>query len=104
VALPSGFIFLASKMPPPRKIVYSFVVYRAKATKFGKRRTIPVNFVRIEQEIRPLGEIILVKFQIFKVFRAVNPHSGADQGEIWQGRRSVVQRVFPVGRKPKNRP
>jgi len=34
----------------------------------------------------PLGAIIVGKFQIFKVFGAVNPHSWTDQGEIWYGR------------------
>jgi len=33
----------------------------------SRARINPVNFVRIEQGIRPLGVIILVKFQIFKV-------------------------------------
>jgi len=44
------------KMHPPRYIVYSFVIYRAKATKFGSvmetmTRINPVNFVRIMQYI-----------------------------------------------------
>jgi len=33
----------------------------------------PINFVRIVQGTRPLGAIILVKFQFFKVLWAVNP-------------------------------
>ena len=44
----------------------------------------PVNFVRIAQGVRPLGAIILVKFEIFKVFWAANPHPWTDQGEICQ--------------------
>jgi len=34
----------------------------------------PVNFVRIVQGTRPLEAIILIKFEIFKVFGAVNIH------------------------------
>jgi len=44
----------------------------------------PTNLVRIAYGIHPLGAIILVKFQIFKVLGAVNPHPSANQGEIWQ--------------------
>jgi len=42
-----------------------------------------VNFVKIVQGTRPLGAIILVKFQFFSVLGAVNPHPWTDQDEIW---------------------
>ena len=37
------------------------------------------------QETRPLGAIILVKFEFFPVLGAVNPHPWTDQGQIWHG-------------------
>ena len=37
------------------------------------------------QGTRPLGAIILVKFEFFSVLGAVNPHPWTDQGQIWQG-------------------
>jgi len=60
-------------------IVYNFVIYRAKRSRNLaelcrlKTRINSVNFVRISQVIRPLGAIILVKFQIFKVLGALIP-------------------------------
>ena len=58
-----------------------------------------VNFVKIVQVTRPLGVIILVKFQFFSVLGAVNLHPWTDQGQIWQGLIWSVQRVAPAGRK-----
>jgi len=37
------------------------------------------------QGTRPLGAIILVKFNFFSVLGAVNPHPWTDQGKIWHG-------------------
>ena len=61
------------EMPPTIGKLF-IVIYRDKATKFGrimymksKARINPVNFVRIAQGVRPLWAIILVKFQNFKV-------------------------------------
>ena len=64
-----------------------------------------VNLIKIVQGTRPLGAIILVKFQFFSVLGVVNPQPWADQGEIWQAAPLCqispwsVQHVAPAGRK-----
>ena len=70
-----------------------------------------VNFIKIEQGTRPLGALILVKFEFFSVLGALNPHPWTDQGQIWQEGADLrsappcqiwpwsVQRVAPAGRK-----
>jgi len=60
------------------------------------------------QGTRPLGAIILVKFQFFSVLGAVNPHPWIDQGEIWHGGAAKFHldrcSVSPLrGEKPENR-
>ena len=89
-------------------IILSFVEikqpYLAKLCRLRTRVKL-VNFIKIVQGTRPLGAIILVKFQFFSVLRAVNPHRWIDQGQIWQGAPPCqiwpwsVQRVAPAGRK-----
>jgi len=63
-----------------------------------------VNFIKIVQGTRPLGAIILVKFEFFSVLGAVKPHPWTDQGQILQGGAPPcqmwpwsVQRVAPAG-------
>jgi len=75
-----------------------------------------INFVKIVQGTRPLGVIILVKFDFFSVLGALNPHPWTDQGEIWHGGANLrsapscqisplsVQRVALVGRKTRKLP
>jgi len=64
-----------------------------------------INFVKIVQGTRPLGAIILGKFDFFSVLGAVNPHPWTDQGQIWRSPPPCqiwpwsVQRIAPAGRK-----
>ena len=95
-------------------IILSFIElnYPNLADLYRLRTSIkPVNFVRIAQGVRPLGAMILVKYQIFKVFWAVNPNPWAYQGEILQGGAALPPAKFHLdrfnvsplrGEKPKN--
>ena len=79
-----------------------------------RKRINCINFVKIVQGARPLGAIILVKFDFFFSFGGRKPPPLTDQDQIWQWGADLtspcqiwpwsVQRVATAGRKTPNQP